>query len=152
MCVNEGLRMFPPGVLLDRICNKECTVQGVKIPEGVGISFHVVSVFTRKLHVMANNEHLTEYKKKWVIHPCSLFILQSSHDFFFYLLPFQVPEIFSGILYRITKNKYGLNFILVVRSLTKIEHLFLNETNVHHLQLLSCLFLNFEFLLTQNIM
>ncbi|KAK3797299.1 hypothetical protein RRG08_008674 [Elysia crispata] len=44
MCVNEGLRMFPPGVLLDRICNKECTIQGVKIPEGVGISFHVYAL------------------------------------------------------------------------------------------------------------
>ncbi|GFR89983.1 cytochrome P450-like protein [Elysia marginata] len=41
MCVNEGIRMFPPGVLLDRICNKECTVQGVKIPKGVGVAFHV---------------------------------------------------------------------------------------------------------------
>ncbi|XP_035829114.1 cytochrome P450 3A41-like [Aplysia californica] len=42
MCLNEAIRMFPPGFLLDRICNKEVEIQGVRIPKGVCVMVPMV--------------------------------------------------------------------------------------------------------------
>nr|XP_058970357.1 cytochrome P450 3A29-like [Pocillopora verrucosa] len=37
MVINEALRMYPPGFVLQRDCNETCTIKGVKIPQGMPI-------------------------------------------------------------------------------------------------------------------
>ncbi|XP_005112640.1 cytochrome P450 3A24 [Aplysia californica] len=39
MCLNEAIRMFPPGFFLDRKCNADVEIQGVRIPKGVTVLF-----------------------------------------------------------------------------------------------------------------
>ncbi|XP_012945302.1 cytochrome P450 3A41 [Aplysia californica] len=39
MCLNEAIRMFPPGFLIDRKCNADVEIQGVRIPKGVTVLF-----------------------------------------------------------------------------------------------------------------
>ena len=48
MCLNEALRLFPPGLIIDRVAKNDTEVNGVKIPKGVSVTFPVVSI-----HVLA---------------------------------------------------------------------------------------------------
>ncbi|XP_005094361.2 cytochrome P450 3A11 [Aplysia californica] len=44
MCMNEAMRMYPPGFILDRICDKEIEIQGIKIPAGMNVTFPVHAI------------------------------------------------------------------------------------------------------------
>lgn len=46
MCMNESLRLFPPGFVLDRIAVEDVDVKGVHIPKGMVITIPVYSVHT----------------------------------------------------------------------------------------------------------
>lgn len=37
MVINEALRMYPPGFVLQRDCNETCTIKGVTIPSGMPV-------------------------------------------------------------------------------------------------------------------
>ncbi|KAL9984595.1 hypothetical protein ACROYT_G006906 [Oculina patagonica] len=37
MVINEALRMYPPGFVLQRDCNETCTIKGVTIPKGMPV-------------------------------------------------------------------------------------------------------------------
>ncbi|XP_020604908.1 cytochrome P450 3A8-like [Orbicella faveolata] len=37
MVINEALRMYPPGFILQRNCNDTCIIKGVKIPKGIPV-------------------------------------------------------------------------------------------------------------------
>ncbi|CAI9741136.1 cytochrome P450 3A8 [Octopus vulgaris] len=41
MCLNETLRLYPIGTALDRQCKNTCTINGVKIPEGITVKVGV---------------------------------------------------------------------------------------------------------------
>ncbi|GAB1602293.1 hypothetical protein Ahia01_000508400, partial [Argonauta hians] len=42
MCLDETLRIFPVVTAFDRVCNKTCTINGTKIPEGLTISISAI--------------------------------------------------------------------------------------------------------------
>ena len=42
MCLNEAMRLYPPGFQLDRVCNEDIVIDGVLIPKGMTVSFPVV--------------------------------------------------------------------------------------------------------------
>ncbi|GAB1602291.1 cytochrome P450 3A8-like, partial [Argonauta hians] len=42
MCLDETLRIFPVATAFDRVCNKTCTINGTKIPEGLTISISAI--------------------------------------------------------------------------------------------------------------
>jgi len=44
MCINESMRMIPPGFLLDRMVENDCEIMGVKIPKGISVTFPVVAI------------------------------------------------------------------------------------------------------------
>lgn len=44
MVINEALRMYPPGFILQRDCNEGCTVKGVDIPNGMPIMIPVYAI------------------------------------------------------------------------------------------------------------
>ncbi|XP_067037448.1 cytochrome P450 3A8-like [Acropora muricata] len=44
MVINEALRMYPPGFVLQRDCNEGCTVKGVNIPKGMPIMIPVYAI------------------------------------------------------------------------------------------------------------
>ena len=44
MCLNEAMRLYPPGFQLDRVCNEDIEVGGVHIPKGMTVSFPVVRI------------------------------------------------------------------------------------------------------------
>jgi cytochrome P450 len=44
MCINEGMRMFPPGFFIERVCNEDATIQGISIPKGMVTSIPVYAV------------------------------------------------------------------------------------------------------------
>ncbi|XP_012935676.1 cytochrome P450 3A41-like [Aplysia californica] len=44
MCMNEAMRMYPPGYILDRICDKDIEIQGIKIPAGMNVSVPVCAI------------------------------------------------------------------------------------------------------------
>ena len=43
MCINETMRILPPGFILDRMVENDCEVMGVQIPKGISVTFPVVS-------------------------------------------------------------------------------------------------------------
>ncbi|XP_073241136.1 cytochrome P450 3A28-like isoform X4 [Porites lutea] len=44
MVINETLRIYPPGFLLQRDCNEACTIKGVHIPKGLPIIIPVYPI------------------------------------------------------------------------------------------------------------
>lgn len=44
MCINESMRIFPPGFILDRVCTEDVTVQGIHIPKGMIVTFPVYAI------------------------------------------------------------------------------------------------------------
>jgi cytochrome P450 len=44
MCINESMRMFPPGFILDRVCADDITIQGINIPKNMVVSIPVHAI------------------------------------------------------------------------------------------------------------
>ncbi|BFZ16367.1 hypothetical protein BsWGS_19406 [Bradybaena similaris] len=44
MCINETMRMFPPGFQIDRICNEDTVSQGIHIPKGMVVTVPVYAI------------------------------------------------------------------------------------------------------------
>eukprot|EP00106_Octopus_bimaculoides_P002302 XP_014769744.1 PREDICTED: cytochrome P450 3A43-like [Octopus bimaculoides] len=44
MCLNETLRLYPVATALDRQCKNTCTINGVKIPEGITVKIGVYAL------------------------------------------------------------------------------------------------------------
>ncbi|GFN87547.1 cytochrome p450 3a11 [Plakobranchus ocellatus] len=44
MCLNETMRLYPPGWMLDRVCNDDINIGGVHIPKGMVVAFPVFSI------------------------------------------------------------------------------------------------------------
>ncbi|GFR89994.1 cytochrome P450 3A11 [Elysia marginata] len=44
MCLNESMRMYPPGFQFDRICNEDVVIGGVLIPKGMTVAFPMFSI------------------------------------------------------------------------------------------------------------
>ena len=44
MCINESLRLFPPGPTINRVAKNDAQVNGVTIPKGVSVTFPVVGI------------------------------------------------------------------------------------------------------------
>ncbi|GFR89968.1 cytochrome P450 3A11 [Elysia marginata] len=44
MCLNEAMRLYPPGFQLDRVCNQDIEIGGVHIPKGMTVSFPVFAI------------------------------------------------------------------------------------------------------------
>ncbi|XP_005103001.1 cytochrome P450 3A24 [Aplysia californica] len=44
MCINESMRMFPPGLFIDRVCNEDIEIQGVRIPKGMVVLAPVYAI------------------------------------------------------------------------------------------------------------
>ncbi|CAG5123574.1 unnamed protein product [Candidula unifasciata] len=38
MCINESMRMFPPGFLIDRVCTEDTVIQGIPIPKDMVVT------------------------------------------------------------------------------------------------------------------
>ena len=43
-CINETMRLFPPGILLDRVCNEEITLHGVRFPKGMPVILPIYAI------------------------------------------------------------------------------------------------------------
>ncbi|GFO27118.1 cytochrome p450-like protein [Plakobranchus ocellatus] len=43
-CISEAMRMFPPGLFLDRVCTEEINLAGVKIPKGMPVIIPVYAI------------------------------------------------------------------------------------------------------------
>ncbi|XP_012945993.1 cytochrome P450 3A16 [Aplysia californica] len=44
MCLNEGMRLYPPTPLLDRVCSDDIEIRGIRIPKGVNATFPVCAI------------------------------------------------------------------------------------------------------------
>ncbi|CAG5123575.1 unnamed protein product [Candidula unifasciata] len=44
MCINESMRMFPPGFLIDRVCTEDTVIQGIPIPKDMVITFPIYAI------------------------------------------------------------------------------------------------------------
>lgn len=44
MCINEAMRIMPPGFILDRVVENDCEIMGVKIPKGISVTFPVCAI------------------------------------------------------------------------------------------------------------
>lgn len=44
MCINESLRLFPPGFLIDRVCTEDTVTQGIHIPKDMVITFPIYAI------------------------------------------------------------------------------------------------------------
>ncbi|RUS89192.1 hypothetical protein EGW08_003071 [Elysia chlorotica] len=44
MCLNEAMRLYPPGFQLDRVCNEDIDIGGVHIPKGMVVSFPMFAI------------------------------------------------------------------------------------------------------------
>ena len=44
MCINEALRLFPPGPTINRVAKNDAKVDGITIPKGISVTFPVVSI------------------------------------------------------------------------------------------------------------
>lgn len=44
MVAAETLRMYPPGFVTARACTEECTIKGIKVPEGLTVAVPVYSI------------------------------------------------------------------------------------------------------------
>ncbi|RUS72065.1 hypothetical protein EGW08_020180 [Elysia chlorotica] len=43
-CINEAMRLFPPGILIDRICTEEITMHGVRFPKGMTVILPIYAI------------------------------------------------------------------------------------------------------------
>ena len=43
MCINEAMRLFPPGFIVDRVVENDIEIEGVKIPKGITVTIPIVS-------------------------------------------------------------------------------------------------------------
>ncbi|RUS75653.1 hypothetical protein EGW08_016579 [Elysia chlorotica] len=43
-CISESMRMFPPGLILDRVCNQEITLHGVRFPKGMPVVLPIYAI------------------------------------------------------------------------------------------------------------
>ena len=43
-CINEAMRLFPPGILLDRVCTEEITIQGIKFPKDMPVIMPIYAI------------------------------------------------------------------------------------------------------------
>ncbi|XP_076446636.1 cytochrome P450 3A9-like [Babylonia areolata] len=50
MCLNESLRLYPPGIMVDRMCVKDTKVKGLHVPKGMLITIPVYSLHTDPAH------------------------------------------------------------------------------------------------------
>ncbi|XP_035829253.1 cytochrome P450 3A16 isoform X2 [Aplysia californica] len=44
MCLNEGMRLFPPTPLLERMCSGDIELRGIRIPKGMSVTFPVSAI------------------------------------------------------------------------------------------------------------
>lgn len=43
-CISEAMRLFPPGILIDRVCSEEITLHGVKFPKGMTVILPIYAI------------------------------------------------------------------------------------------------------------
>lgn len=42
--VNESLRLYPPGFIINRECEKACTINGLQIPAGIEVQIPIYAL------------------------------------------------------------------------------------------------------------
>ncbi|GFR73654.1 cytochrome P450 3A24 [Elysia marginata] len=43
-CINETMRLFPPGIVLDRVCTEEITLHGINFPKGMPVVLPIYAI------------------------------------------------------------------------------------------------------------